>query len=54
MLIKAAAMGLALLGMTWFTLRTGGEAAIELTATWVMIAAGGMGMSLWFLWHCRR
>lgn len=53
MLIKAATMGLALLGMTWFGLRAGLTAQIELTASYVVIAAGGLGMSVWFFRHCR-
>jgi hypothetical protein len=52
-LLKAATMGLALLAMTWFTLRAGLPAEVELAAVWALIAAGGLGLSVWFLRHCR-
>lgn len=52
-LVKAAAMGLALLAMTWFTLRAGLPGEVELTAAWALIAASGLGLSVWFLGHCR-
>jgi hypothetical protein len=52
-LLKAATMGLALLAMTWFILRAGLPAESELAAVWALIAAAGLGLSIWFLRHCR-
>ncbi|MGC9529990.1 MAG: hypothetical protein ACP5G2_05150 [Candidatus Bipolaricaulaceae bacterium] len=52
-LVKAAAMGLALLAMTGFSLRAGLPVEGGLTAVWGLIAAAGTGLSGWFLRHCR-
>ena len=49
LLIKAATMGLALLAMTAFSLRAGQPLEEGLTAAYATIAAGGLGMSFWFL-----
>lgn len=53
MLIKAATMGMALLAMTWFSVVAGIEADIAIAGLWVMIATGGLGLSIWFFRHCR-
>lgn len=53
LLIKAATMGLALLGMTWFGM-SAGLPSDGLTAVWVAIAAGGLGLSAWYFQHCRE
>lgn len=53
MLIKAAVMGLALLAMNWFSLRAG-YAPDSLLLLWAAIAAGGLGLSVWFLFCARR
>lgn len=52
LLIKAATMGLALLAMTWFG-TTVGLPADGLTVVWFLIAIGGLGLSAWFLRHCK-
>lgn len=52
-LIKAATMGLALLGMTWFAVRASIPAAVELVVSYLFIALGGLAMSVWFFRHCR-
>lgn len=51
-LIKGATMGLALLSMDWFAVHAG-YPADGLAAIWVVIAFGSLGMSVWFLRHCR-
>jgi len=53
-LIKAATMGLALLAMSWFTLRAGLPVELELNLVWALIAACGLGLSVWFLKHCQK
>jgi hypothetical protein len=53
-LLKAATMGLALLAMTWFSLRAGLPTEVELAAVWALIAAAGLGLSVWFLRHCQE
>ena len=52
-LVKAATIGLALLGMTWFVSRAGEPVDFELAILWSVIALAGLGMSYWFLKHCR-
>lgn len=52
LLIKASAMGLALLSMNWFSLRAG-LPTDDLNVLWSVIAFGGVGLSVWFLRHCR-
>ncbi len=51
--IKAATMGLALLSMTWFSLRAGQPSEVELTLAFALMAATGLAMSFWFLAHAR-
>jgi hypothetical protein len=51
-LIKAATMGFALLSMNGFAVRAG-QPGDGLTVVWVMIAGGGLGLSVWFLRHCK-
>lgn len=51
-LIKAAAMGVALLSMTWFSAQAGLEIHMELVASYLLIAVGGVAMSVWFFRHC--
>ena len=53
MLIKAATMGLSLLGMTLFSVLAGTPLDVFFTAIWVFVAVGGLGLSFWFLPHCR-
>jgi hypothetical protein len=54
MLIKYATMGLALLSMQLFNLQAGQPLdPAELIGSYVVIAAGGLAMSVWFLRHCR-
>ncbi len=53
MLLKASAMGLALLAMTWWSIRAGLPTEFELTVTYVFIACGGLGLSTWFFRSCR-
>ncbi|HWQ13551.1 MAG TPA: hypothetical protein VNL77_12160 [Roseiflexaceae bacterium] len=54
-LIKGATMGLALLGMNWLTARAGLPTdAPELMAFYALLSAGGLGMTAWFLRHCRE
>lgn len=50
---KAATMGLALLGMTWFAWQAGQLDDFTLAAIWVALTLSGAGMSAWFLRHCR-
>ena len=52
-LVKAATMGLSLVSMTWFAVRAGQSADLGLAVVWVCIALLGVGMSVWFLQHCR-
>ncbi len=51
MLIKGAAMGLALLSMEWFSLQSG-QGSDGLEAMWAIIALGSLGLALWFYRHC--
>ncbi len=53
MLVLAAAMGLALLAMTWPAAGADLPLDVRLTALWAFIAGGGIGFSVWFLRHCR-
>jgi len=53
LMIKAATMGLALLSMTWFSVVAEQEVETELSAVWVVLAAGSIAMSSWLLRHCR-
>ncbi len=52
-LVKVATMGLALLAMTWFLARSGQPVDVTLSGVWVVLAASGGAMALWFLRHCR-
>jgi hypothetical protein len=52
MLVKAATMGLALLSMTWFSVVAGMPLEPGLTLVYGSIAAGSIGMCVWFLRHC--
>ena len=54
MMIKAATMGLALIAMSAASIAAGFEAPVELFATWILIAAGGLAMSFWMLDHCKE
>jgi hypothetical protein len=49
LVIKAATMGLALLAMTWFSLRAGQPLERGLTIAYGVMAAVGVAMSAWFL-----
>lgn len=51
-LVKAAAMGLALLSMTAFVLLAGLTVDTALTAAWAVLAVAGMALSVWFFRHC--
>jgi hypothetical protein len=51
-LIKSAVMGLALLVMNGFNANAG-FATDGLLGLWEFIALGGLGLSIWFLRHCR-
>jgi hypothetical protein len=51
MLIKASAMGLALLAMNLFSLDAG-QKSDGLVGLWAFIALGGYGLSLWLFRHC--
>jgi len=53
LLIKASTMGLALLSMNWFSMRAG-LPTDGLLVLWSVIAFGGLGLSVWFLRHCRE
>jgi hypothetical protein len=53
-LVKSATMGFALLSMTAFALRAGQDAELALSLAWIVLAAAGTTMSLWFFGHCRR
>lgn len=54
-MIKAAAMGLALLSMSLFSWLAGtlGAEGIQLTYVWVALAVSSLTMSVWFFRHCR-
>ncbi len=54
MLVKAATMGLALMSMTWFSVREGYPLEAGLTAMYGVIAAGGLAASAWLLAHWRK
>jgi hypothetical protein len=51
-LVKASAMGYALLAMTGFSLMAGYDTPLELAALWVVIALGGSILSISLLRHC--
>jgi hypothetical protein len=53
-LVKAAAMGFALLSMTGFAVRAGLSVDTTLSAAWVTLAIAGFAMSYWFFRHCGR
>ncbi|HYG58564.1 MAG TPA: hypothetical protein VD902_10950 [Symbiobacteriaceae bacterium] len=54
MLIKSATMGLALLATNWYAWLMGTTPdSIEFLALWAIIGFGGLGMTVWFLRHCR-
>ena len=50
-LVKAAVMGLALLAMNGFN-ALAGQPVDDMILVWVLIALGGLGLSVWFLAHC--
>jgi hypothetical protein len=52
-LIKATAMGLALLGMSAFAWQAGQLTDLGLAVVWVGLAASSLSMTGWFLRHCR-
>ncbi|HWI62672.1 MAG TPA: hypothetical protein VNT75_12575 [Symbiobacteriaceae bacterium] len=54
-MIKAAAMGLALLSMSLFSWLAGTltPEGIQLTYIWVVLAVSSLTMSVWFFRHCR-
>lgn len=52
-LVKALTMGLALLAMTWFSLSSGAPLEPGLFLPWLMLAAGSLGVTWWYLAHCR-
>jgi hypothetical protein len=51
-LVKAAAMGLALLSMTAFALQAGLDVDAFMSLAWVGLAAAGCFMSVWYFSHC--
>jgi hypothetical protein len=51
-LVKATTMGVALLSMTFFTLRAGLAVEVALSAAWVALALAGLTMSYWYFRHC--
>jgi hypothetical protein len=51
LLIKACAMGLALLAMNWFSVNAG-QKPDGLEWLWTFIALGGASLSFWFFRHC--
>jgi hypothetical protein len=54
MLIKSAAMGLALLATNAYAFLTGGATdTADILFGYVLIGLGGLGMSVWFFRHCR-
>lgn len=53
MLMKMAAMGIALLSMTAFAARAGVDVDPGLAAFWLLIAVGGSAMTAWFVAACR-
>lgn len=54
LLVKCAAMGLALISMAVFSARAGFPDAPAFTAAYGAIALSGVLMSAWFLRHCAR
>lgn len=52
-LVKAAAMGLALLCMTLFAWRAGVAVESTMTLAWTLLAIAGVSMSVWYFSHCR-
>lgn len=52
LLVKSAAMGLALLSMTAFAAAAGQPIEPALTSAYAMIGLAGVGLSVWFLRHC--
>lgn len=54
-LVKATTMGLALLAMNWFGLLAGVPTdPAALLGFYTFLAAGGLGLSVWFFRHCCR
>jgi hypothetical protein len=54
LLVKSTTMGLALLAMNWCMQRAGQPAdPNELLGFYALLALGGLGMSVWFVRHCR-
>lgn len=53
-LVKAAAMGLALLSMTAFAMRAGLPVEATISVVWVTLAIAGLSMSYWYFSHCGR
>ncbi|HXT99985.1 MAG TPA: hypothetical protein VN903_03285 [Polyangia bacterium] len=51
--LKTTTMGLALLAMTWFSVRARQPAEVGLTAAYAAMTAAGMAMTIWFLSHER-
>jgi hypothetical protein len=49
LLIKAATMGLALIAMTLFSVRTGEPLELGLTIAYALMAIMGLALSIWFL-----
>jgi hypothetical protein len=52
LLVKSAAMGMALLSMTAFAAHAGQPTEHALTLAYAILGLGGIGMSAWFLRHC--
>jgi hypothetical protein len=53
LVVKAATMGLALLAMTWFSLRAGQPLEAGLTTAYGTMAIAGIAMTIWLLRHLR-
>jgi hypothetical protein len=51
LVVKAATMGLALLAMTWFSLRAGQPLETGLTVAYGVMAVAGVAMTIWLLRH---
>lgn len=51
-LIKSGSMGLALFAADWFLLRAG-LPADDLMGAYLVLALGGLGLSVWLFRHCR-
>ncbi|HYF75588.1 MAG TPA: hypothetical protein VD973_00495 [Symbiobacteriaceae bacterium] len=53
-LVKALTMGLALLMMIWYTVRVGLPLEVPPLVMSVLVTAGSLCFSIWFLRHCRQ